>query len=154
MIDEGRSSSVVRKKGMLRGGIVRHFRGAVCSTALLASFAFPADAEERIKLLVPERYHDITRPRNRQEVLQVYGWLVDTKDGVTEREAKLIAQYEVVHRSLDEDFDISKPKIIESNEKEIRVRLPAKFSLMRPRSEFIVCVDKKDGRVTCAEEHK
>ncbi len=126
----------------------------VFSTVMLASFALPAGAGERVTLLMPERSHDITRPRNREEVLQAYGWLVDATDGVTEREAKLIAEREAVDRKLDEDFDISKPKIIGSTDQEFQVRLPAKFSMMHPPKEFVVCIDKKDGHLTCAEERQ
>ena len=111
-----------------------------------------AEAEDHIKILVPQRFHDITKPRTRAEVREVYRWLVDKKDGVDEKEAKLIAQYEATERKLEYDYDLSKPKVVGSSEKEFKVRLPSRFSLTRPPREFIVCVDKKNGRVTSVKE--
>ena len=103
------------------------------------------------------RYFDYNGPKTSDEVLNVYPWRVDVRDGVDRIEAKIIAQHELIVKDLDRDYDISKPKIIEENGQQWVVRIPAKFSMSnsKPAARYLIAVEKKSGKVIyCKQDNE
>lgn len=101
---------------------------------------------------------DLLRPKTRYEILRAYGWLVDLKDGAAKQEAKLIAQREMVMKDdyVYKNYRYESPKIIWETQKEYGVRIPVRFSISHPEStyDYLVCVDKVSGKITCSGDNK
>lgn len=91
------------------------------------------------------------KPKTRDQVLRSYRRWVHTRNGVNEYEAKIIAQYELAKARLDNDYDISKPKVIEKEGLQWIIRFPTKFSLTHGagQAHFLICVEKESGRINC-----
>ncbi len=99
-----------------------------------------------------KQFGDIREPRTRGEVHEKYNWLVDASDGIDKREAFLTAQKEAVDRELYRDYDWRKPRVHGETSGEWKIGLPGKFSLTSNSVAglYIVCVDKKNGEVSCS----
>ena len=96
-------------------------------------------------------FDDVTRPKNADEVRISYAMLVGPRDGVDKVEAKIIALYEMVQRHVDVGYDLSKPKITDAGGGQWQVRVPSYFSINQKKQppDFLVCVDKKNGKISC-----
>lgn len=94
-------------------------------------------------------FYDIYRPQTREEIYSSYRALVEKRDGVSELEARLIAQYELATRELEHGYQIAKPKVIAETESEWTVRFPSSFSINDHKlpPDFLVVIDKKNGRI-------
>ena len=100
------------------------------------------------------KFYDFNHPRTREEVLNAYPWRVDVKDGVDAIEARIIAQYEIINRDLDRDYDVTKAKVIEENNQQCVVQIPAKLSISYRKIplRYLVTIDKRSGKVKSLEE--
>src|SRR5437016_1230992 len=98
-------------------------------------------------------YYDFNHPRTKDQVLNAYPWRVNTADGVDDIEARIIAQYEIVVRGLDNDYEVGKVKIVKEDLKEFIVQIPAKVSVNKKMAaRYLVHIDKKDGKVLSLKE--
>ena len=93
-------------------------------------------------------YYNFNHPRTRDEVLNAYPWRVDVKNGVDAIEARIMAQYEMVIRDLDNDFEIAKVKIIKEDLNQFIVQVPTKISLSKKTAfRYLITIDKKNGKI-------
>ena len=92
-----------------------------------------------------------TKPRTKHGVWRAYQWFVNVNDGVTKREALIMAQYEVVQKGLDQNYHLAKPKVLSETQSQWVVRLPGKFSLTKGKADmYVVCINKENGNLTCS----
>jgi hypothetical protein len=96
-------------------------------------------------------FDDIHRPRTAEEVEISYQMLVNKRDGIDSLEAKMIALHEMVRAHQELGYQLDKPKIMAETQGEWKVRVPARFSINKDQRapDFIVCVDKTKGKITC-----
>jgi hypothetical protein len=95
-------------------------------------------------------FDDVTRPKTSEEVKISYHMLVDKRDGADKLEAKLIALYAMVLERRELGYELGKPRVEEA-EGQWQVHIPSKFSINEGRRppDFLVCVDKDRGNITC-----
>jgi len=97
------------------------------------------------------RTNNLTKPRTRYAVWKAYQWFVNVNDGVTKKEALIMAQYEVVQKGLDQNYHLAKPKILSETQGQWVVRLPGKFSLTKGKADmYVVCINKEKGNLLCS----
>lgn len=126
-------------------------RYLIIAVTVMLVFIVPAVWADRIIVSPITPSYDIYHPKDRGQIYSSYRMLVEKRDGTSELEARLIAQYEAVQKDLDFSYDIGKPKVIAETPQEWRVRIPSKFSISQNKRppDFMVCVDKKKGKITC-----
>ena len=94
-----------------------------------------------------------TRPRTVYGVHKAYRSFVMRHNGITPREARIIAQYRLVKRHLQSSYDFRKPRIVGETEAYFVVRFPGKFSVMSKKVNiFIFHIAKSDGAVLASFE--
>jgi len=96
-------------------------------------------------------FDDVRRPKTADEVKISYQMLVSRQDGIDSTEAKILALYELVEARKELGYDLSKPGILAETAESWQVRIPSKFSINQNRRppDFIVCVSKIKGKITC-----
>jgi hypothetical protein len=99
-------------------------------------------------------FYNIYRPQTKEEIYSSYRVLVDLRDGVSQLEARLIAQYEAAVHDLDHGYEIGKPKVIEETSSQWKVRIPSKFSINDHKKppDFIICISKQNAKILCFGE--
>lgn len=100
-----------------------------------------------------EHFYNIYRPQNRSQIYRSYRALVERRDGISELEARLIAQYEAVGRDMDTGYHLGKPRVADETAGQWTVRFPSKFSLTTHSlpPDLVMFVGKKDGNVRWAQ---
>ena len=119
-------------------------------TVMLAFFVvfLPATHSEATQYHSNNLFFDSSRPQTPEEVKQSYYRYVSRRNGITKDEAKIIAQFEIVRRMQDDQYDIRRPKVIEESKEAWTVQIPEKFSLTSHsvESHCVIRVEKKSGK--------
>lgn len=121
------------------------------SLLFIVSFAQVAQSSRFPLTFQPLRSYDMSHPRTREDVIRVWPWRIDPRDGIDKEEARIIAMHEVIERKLDDQCNLSSAYVSNQNDREWVMAVPTKFSLTHPDKDiaYDVCIDKRTGKVTC-----
>ncbi len=93
------------------------------------------------------------RPRTIYGVHKAHSSYVFRHNGINRREARIIAQYQLIEAHRQNAFDFRKPRVIGETGEYYAVRFPGKFSLMSKKVNiFIYHVAKADGAILASFE--
>ena len=85
----------------------------------------------------------------KKEIMQDYLSKVTIHDGVTQQEAILIAQSQVIFRGIEKNYHLENPQIVFEKEDSFGIKFYSKYKSLADRDLYpniLVVVQKKDGR--------